>query len=199
MRIHSPFSASTPDSLVAIDTGLVADASVNCDNAYEIGRAAAATIVNTPFSDVKLKRNDRVKTISGAVNTVKIRGQSVVVNPTLLFNRITCVMQSRSEMEEFLSYELAPQPTSLFNEGTMRKTAKSTLSALLRSNVTPQSTFPEDAGFVIDRRLPSTHCHLAFRCNVQASMRVICIVRSRALWQRRHNGCLWWIWKSIIY
>ena len=73
---------------------------------------------------MKLKRSDRVETIISGANTAKICGQSVVVNPALLFNRITCVMKSSSEMEKFLSYELAPQPPSLFHEGLMRKTTE---------------------------------------------------------------------------
>lgn len=150
LNAHSPFRCSNQTSIVAISTGLVADASVNCDRAYEIGDAAATSIDGTVFSEVKLKRSDRVKTICGSINTVKIRGQSVVVNPTLLFNRITCVIKSSSDIEHFLSYELAPQPYSLFHEGLMRKTSKRVLGQLLKSKVEPQTEFPEKSIFVID-------------------------------------------------
>lgn len=98
LQAHSPFSQSQSDSVVALATGLVADKSVNCDMAFVIGQTAADSLTDKPFTDVKLKRNDRVKTISGAINTVHVRGQPVVVNSVLLFNRITCVMQSRSEI-----------------------------------------------------------------------------------------------------
>ncbi|MES9882393.1 MAG: hypothetical protein ABW185_16095, partial [Sedimenticola sp.] len=150
LQAHSPFSHSQTESVVALATGLVADKSVNCDKAFELGQTAADSITDKQFTDAKLKRNDRVKTISGSINTVHVRGQPVVVNPVLLFNRITCVMQSRSEMEQFLAYELAPQPTSLFLEGRMRRTAKSVLSTLLKSKTNPESTLPDNAIVVID-------------------------------------------------
>ena len=52
--------------MIAIATGLVTDSSVNCDQAYDIGCAAATALNGQVFSKVKLKRNDRVKTISSS-------------------------------------------------------------------------------------------------------------------------------------
>ena len=90
-KVHSLFTFSHQTSVVAIATGMVSDLSVNCDQAYDIGNAAANATNGKTFSEVKLKCSYRVKTISGSTQTVKICGQSVVVNSTLLFSRITCV------------------------------------------------------------------------------------------------------------
>ena len=60
------------------------------------------------FSEIKLRRNDKIKTMYAKHATVNARGQCVVVNPALLFNRITCVLNKSSEMNGFLAYELAP-------------------------------------------------------------------------------------------
>ena len=95
------------------------------------------------FSELKLKHNDRVKTISGGTNTVKIRGKSVFVNYTLLFRRI-CGLKNNSDMKSFLAYELAPQPLFLFPDGFMRKTNNSVLGLLLKSKVESQSQFPQN-------------------------------------------------------
>ena len=114
LKAHSPFTFSYQRSVVVISTGIVADSSVNSDLAYDVGSSAAARINDKIFSELKLKRNDRVKTISGGTNTVKIRGKSVVVNPTLLFSRITCVLKNSSDMKSFLAYELAPQPLLIY-------------------------------------------------------------------------------------
>ncbi|ELU12775.1 hypothetical protein CAPTEDRAFT_192603 [Capitella teleta] len=134
LKSHSPFiEHQNQDSLTAISTGLVADSSVNCDRSLEIGMAAASALDNQLYSEIKLRRTDRVKSIGSSTNTVKIRGQSTVVNPMLLFNRITCVMQSSSDMEVYLAYELAPQPTALFTDGVIRKTNKSIFGQLLKS------------------------------------------------------------------
>jgi len=132
LQAHSPFDFSN-QQLVAISTGLVADSSVNCDQAKEIGKTAANAITRRVFSEVKLKCSDKVTSINGA-NTIKVRGQTAVVNPTLLFNRITCVLKNSTEMEEYLLYELSPQPSALFHDSTMRKT-KSALGLLLKSKV----------------------------------------------------------------
>jgi len=102
LNAHSPFQYHNQTSIVAVSTGLVADASVNCDRAREIGEAAATSIDGKVFSDVKVKRTVRVKTISGTINTVTIRGKSVVVNPILLFNRITCAIKSSSDGKLFI-------------------------------------------------------------------------------------------------
>ena len=46
-----PFVGYTPNRLVSLSTGIIADASVNCDDAENIGLEAA------------LHRNDKVKTM----------------------------------------------------------------------------------------------------------------------------------------
>ena len=63
----------------------MADPSVNCDEACEVGFSAASAITGKCFTEVKLCRKDRVTTTGGPGNTIKVRGQDVVVNPSLLF------------------------------------------------------------------------------------------------------------------
>jgi hypothetical protein len=107
-------------------------------------------MTNGNFSDVKLKRNDKVKTIASVANTVTIRNERVTINPAVLFSRITCILRDSSEMEVYLSYELAPQPPSLFQDGLMRKSPKSALGQLLRSKAPLESRFPDDAKYIVD-------------------------------------------------
>ena len=149
LQAHPPFAGYQPDRLVSISTGVVADASVNCDNAVQIGQAAAFKIAGKQFTEVTLHRNDRVKTM-GDKNSIKIRGQATVLNPTLFFNRITCVLKTSSDMEQFMSYELAPQPPSLFHGGVMRKPTKSALGTLLKSYAPVHANIPNNCQFVID-------------------------------------------------
>ena len=142
LKAHPPFAGYETDRLVSLSTGIVADPSVNCDKAVEIGLAAASEMNGRKFTDIKLHRNDKVKTIGAKSETVKIRGQSTEVNSTLLFNRITCVLNNGTEMESFFAYELAPQPPSLFKGGVMRKPTKSSLGLLLKS-FTKESNLPK--------------------------------------------------------
>ena len=44
LEIHPPFAGYQPDHLVSIATGVIADTSINCDNAVQIGLAAAYMI-----------------------------------------------------------------------------------------------------------------------------------------------------------
>ncbi|KAG1677542.1 hypothetical protein GQR58_013879 [Nymphon striatum] len=136
LQVHPPFVGYEKDRLVSLSTGIVADTSVNCDNAVELGLNAASEMAGKKFTTIKLRRNDKVKTIGAQNKTLKVRGQNIKVNHTLLFNRITCVLNSSSEMGSFLTYELAPQPPSLFQGGLMRKTTKNG-GHLLQSVVWP--------------------------------------------------------------
>ena len=110
LHAHSPFAHSDLDSLVDISTGTVADKTVNCDAAYDIGLVAASARVGKNFTYVKLSRKDRVTTITSA-----------------LFMRITCIINSTTEMDDYMSYELAKQPPSLFDKGVILRTANSAL------------------------------------------------------------------------
>ena len=47
---------------------------LTCDLAYDVGSSAAARINDKIFSELKLKRNDRVKTIGGGI---QIQSRSV--------------------------------------------------------------------------------------------------------------------------
>ncbi len=150
LQAHPPFCGYVPDRLVSLSTGLVADASVNCDSAVDIGSAAAAKMTDQHYTDITLHRKDKVKTIGYTHKTIKVRGQESVINPSLLFNRITWVLNESAEMETFLTYELSPQPPALFSDGIMRKPTKSALGVLLKSFITQQSAIPENAVFVVD-------------------------------------------------
>ena len=149
LSAHSPFDY-TCESVVCLSTGMIADKTVNCDNAFEVGCIAASAMTNGNFSDVKLKRNDKVKTIASMANTVVIRNERVTINPAVLFDRITCILRDSSEMEVYLSYELAPHPPSLFQDGLMRKSPKSALGQLLRSKAPLESRFPDNAMYIVD-------------------------------------------------
>ena len=106
---------------MSISTGIVADSSVNCDDAVQVGLTAIAKMMGKTYAKLTLRRKDKVKSFGAMKNTVRVRGEDVVVNPSLLFNRITCILNTSSELDVFLQYELAPQPPALFVDGQMRK------------------------------------------------------------------------------
>ena len=136
--------------MVSQTTGEIADQGINCENAYSISSSAPNAIVGQVFTDIKLKRNDKVVTFNSHKNKIMVRGQIVDVNPTLLFHRITCVLNNGSEMEMYLSFELAPYPTALFKSGLMRKNEKAEITSILKQGNQSHASLPENALFVID-------------------------------------------------
>lgn len=97
---------------------------LNCDDVVAIRRSAASIMDRQNSTDIKLHRIDKVATIGDKCKTIKIREQNTVVKSSVLFNRITCALNKRSEMAAFLCYELAPRQPSLFYDGFMREPAR---------------------------------------------------------------------------
>ena len=138
------------ESIAYISTGMIADKAVNCEQAYELGCVSANSMIDGNFIDIKLMRNDKVKTIASMINTVSIRKELVTINYSVLFNRITCILRDSSDIELYLSYEFAPEPTSILLEGLMRKSQKSALAQLLRSKALLESGLPNDATYIVN-------------------------------------------------
>ena len=89
-------------------------------------------------------------TIGEKCKTIKVRGQNAVVNPSVLINRITSLLNNSSEMAAFLAYEIAPQPHSLIKDGLMWKPVKSALGVMLKSFTTQQCNRQENSIFFVD-------------------------------------------------
>ena len=147
---ESPFDDCQPELMVSISTDIVADSSVNCDDAVQVGQTAIAKMMGKTYAKLTLRRKDKVKLFGAMKNTVRVRGEDVVVNPSLLFNRITCILNTSSELDVFLQYELAPQPPALFVDGQMRKSAKSALGNMVKTMVACQKAIPDASIFVLD-------------------------------------------------
>ena len=96
--------------LFSVTTGIVEDMSVYCDNALQIGQCSMKKMIGKSYSELTLHRKDKVKLLAAMNNTIKINREDTVIYPSLLFNRITCILNTSIEMETFLQYELAPQP-----------------------------------------------------------------------------------------
>ena len=108
--------------LMNIANGTIVAPIVNCD---ESGKCCNKNMTRKCYFELSLSRKDKVKSLAATNNTVKLHGNEVVVNPNLLFNRISCVLNRSTELGLYLEYELCPDPPSLFEGGQMRKTDKS--------------------------------------------------------------------------
>lgn len=128
---HSPFDYQEgPSDLVSLSTGLIADKTITCDIAEELGEKCITQFVGKNFEEMKFKRADKVKTFDSILSTTKINNNEVDVNPTQLFNRIICAVKSEEELKKCFQFELHNFPPSLFSKGILRKGTKSALQDL---------------------------------------------------------------------
>lgn len=70
---------------------------------------------------------NRVLSLKIVQSSVKVNGETVAIDPLLLFQRISLNIKSVDDVKSFLEYELAPFPMSLFTENGMKKNVKSEL------------------------------------------------------------------------
>ena len=123
------------NTLTDISTGVVAAPNINYYDTFEVGRAAAATLLGVPFTDIKMKRGDRVIDMAARAQELTCRAQTCEISPNLLFQRITVFIDSHHKMKEFLTYGLSQQHLALFQHGLLRKNNKSGLSIALKEYV----------------------------------------------------------------
>lgn len=117
---YNPFSVRNENgqeaSLCCIATGILAEDDVNCHEAESHGMKIMNSIIGENFKDLKLKRSNRVKSLSAY--TIKIQGNFLIESFAQRVVQSSCV--------NVLSLSFT-EPASMFLNGCMRKTQKSTL------------------------------------------------------------------------
>ncbi|XP_031335335.1 uncharacterized protein LOC116165167 isoform X2 [Photinus pyralis] len=157
---HPPFQKTA--ELISLSTGVMGDEKINCHLSREEGVKCIdkmLAIAGNNFESVKFKRRDRVLSLATMKSSIIVHDQSVVVNPTTLFQRMSIAKESDEELEEFLTYELSPFPLALFDEkkgGLMRKGTKSTLYKAFRgepdtSILDKHPKYVVDGGFLLHK------------------------------------------------
>ncbi|KAE8747077.1 hypothetical protein FOCC_FOCC006215, partial [Frankliniella occidentalis] len=152
LEAHPPFEERPQDMLVSLSTGIVADSSINCDMAWEIGFKSMKSMHGQNFADLKLKRKDKVKSLAAMTSNIKIAEEEVTINPNQLLNRIICMLDlSSGSLSDYLEYELSPTAPSLFDEVSLRKTDKAALAKAIDGVCAPQATpVPPGTPYVVD-------------------------------------------------
>ena len=139
--------------LISIETGEVADCSVNDYLANEIGEKIIQDMEGIPVLDYSFQTKDKAKVMNTSSN-IKLNNEVVPVDPQLLFQRLlaTVIRNNDIDMQQVFQYELSTSPASLFGEkdGLMRKADKPKLSAAIWKYVDLQMEHPKNASFVID-------------------------------------------------
>lgn len=122
---YNPFPHT--QQLTSIFSGIVANNSINCHRAYEMGMQSVKSIIGGNFQTVKFTRKSRVLSLKSVQSSITINNETIAINPLLLFQRLCLNINSKSDMRRFLTFELAPFPLALFNENGLRKNVKSQL------------------------------------------------------------------------
>ena len=147
----NPFHKSI--DLISIETGEVADCSVNAYLANEIGEKIIRDMEGIPVHNYSFKTKDKAKIMNTSSN-IKLDNEVVPVDPHLLFQQslATVIRDNDIDMQQVFQYELSTSPASLFDEkdGLMRKADKPKLSADIWKYVDLQMEHPKNASFVID-------------------------------------------------
>ncbi|KAI4478910.1 hypothetical protein M0802_014479 [Mischocyttarus mexicanus] len=112
------------DKIICISSGLQGNSNVNCHNALEIGTQLMQNISENNFNELKFLRKNKVISLQ-SMNTVKIGNEEIDINPMLILQRISVAIESKTDLKNYFTYELAPYPLSIFNSNVMRKTQKS--------------------------------------------------------------------------
>ena len=84
LSMHNFFAYKNTSGLVCITNGLIVDPSVNCDQAYDLGKEAADTFTGKSFVDT-IPRKSKVVTIRSSKKSVNVRGENVDINPQTFF------------------------------------------------------------------------------------------------------------------
>ena len=155
---HSPFEydGENSEKLVCIANGVIAHPKANPDKSFDVGEKAAAAMDGSNFSQVKLKRSDKVISMSAAIGSVNVREVEVEVDSTNLLLRAGSAVKKPSDMKEHLTFEFDRNPPSLFLSGVMRKNTKSCLARELKDGVDMaidgqfnQPVFVIDGGYLL--------------------------------------------------
>lgn len=148
---NNPFRFFDVVRLVSLYSGVVAgpDDNVTCDIADEIGFQIQEKWNDLKFSEISLKKKDRVKTLAHLSNSCVIGNEQLHVDANRLFHRLVILGERSLDITVYFRYELTQYPTSLFCNGLMRKPDKPSLYKRYTADIM-SSQFPRGSVFVVD-------------------------------------------------
>ena len=126
LKTRNPFDSNP--SLKNIASGVTAHATVNVDRSKDVGQSILKSIAGKKVVDVVFRKKDQAVTMT-VKSGIKIRDETVQIDPQLLFQRLVTVGLRGEDLKEVLSYELCSYPPALFEAKNLMLAAnKSTLA-----------------------------------------------------------------------
>ncbi len=148
LLLRSPFADDK--ELRNIMNGVSAEQS-NADNAKMIGEKIIQNMIGKCVDTHSFQRKEMVVPMS-LKTTVKINGESVQVDPQLLFQRLIATVPTPEALQEVFKYELCSYPSSLFDSSALpRKATKPQLADALWSMAGEAAKKePQNSAYVLD-------------------------------------------------
>ncbi|CAC5398050.1 unnamed protein product [Mytilus coruscus] len=164
LKSRNPFIEPEVDrSLRNIETGVVADKTVNVDDAKMVGTCTIQEIVGKNIADHTFRRKKQVITLGNKVQA-KLDGKPLRIDSQLLFQRCTTAAHGIfDDISDIFQYELCGVPSSIFETtGLPREPQKSTLAEYMWNLIELKPKAPTETYFVLDggsfiHRLPLTN------------------------------------------
>lgn len=124
---RGPFD-KTSKKIVSLSTGLVAEDSVNADDAKGVGKKILNLMVGHSVASYKFSQKNQVKTLASAVHVQNTSGDRIEMEPQRLYQRLLLTGIGVIQLDELLKYELCSFPPSFFdNHMRMRSGDKAEL------------------------------------------------------------------------
>ena len=152
LSLRSPFS--TNKSLRNIATGVVAEESVNCDKAKEVGEKIIQSMRGKKVDEFSFKKKNQALTLASRT-AVPFSDGYVQIDPQLLFQRLSFLATSGryEDPQALFKYEMSSYPSALFDSSLLpRQANKSVLAdAIWAQTESKQTARPVgDLHYVVD-------------------------------------------------
>ena len=150
LQERNPFNGEP--TLRCVASGRAAESSVNADQAKLLGENILHRMIGKNALEITFNRKHQVVTMA-TKTAVKINGETIQVDPSLLFQRLVKVAEATPTLlASAFCFELSNIPTSLFDtSGLPRQANKAALAQFIWStSKQTNSQLPQDVFFVID-------------------------------------------------
>ena len=147
MQDRNPFECG--ENLCNIASGVHAQATVNADEAHEVGSRILSQMVGKTPAEYTFRRKDQAITMA-TKNSVKVDGENIEVDLQLLFQQLSTA--AGPNLKESLSYELCSYPPALFESSNLLlEPQKASLADDIWNLAMPEECIiPEETVTVID-------------------------------------------------
>ena len=158
LQERNPFNGEP--TLRCVASGRAAESSVNADQAKLLGENILHRMIGKNALEITFNRKHQVVTMA-TKTAVKINGETIQVDPSLLFQRLVKVaVATPTVLASAFFFALSNTPISLFDTSGLSRHAKKAALAQFNWSTSKQtnSQLPQDVVFVINEASYCTSC-----------------------------------------